>query len=404
MTIDASATPLHRRIGRWSRGALPLLLALGAAPAHAQPSTPPAIEASVSETPAAPDPLPPAATAALDHLEAGRFAEAAAAFEGLAGEDDPATRAWAAHLAALSRRWLTERLVLTPGTAEVNEQANARAERRRTTGEMAVLYIDGVLYGLGTGGYVAILTEADSLTGIILPCLGLAGLTAGSLYFVDSRTHLGYGVPRSVSAGLRLGLLEGTLWTLWNDETGGDWGAKTAVGVVWASTTLAGVVGGLVGEHIGATPGAASMVESAGLWGAALGGLWAFGITEQLDVADSSEILLLSAAISVNVAALTGALLAGEFEPSASRVRYLDLGGLSGGVLVGGLYLAFADRDVDGSALAISTGFGIAGGLATAWWLTRDMETEGFLDRGLTAAPTLVPTEGGALLSLGGRF
>lgn len=403
--------PMKTTARRLVAGLLAAGLALAPSAALADPldAEAPAEETASSaapavEAPPAPDPLGPDARQALDHLAAGRFAEAVAAFRGLAGSADPTTRAWAAHLAALSQRWLDDGVQLTPGVADIAEEATARAERRRTTGEMAVLYIDGVLYGLGSGGYVAVLTEADSLTAIILPCLGLAGVTAGGLYLYDSRNRLGYGVPRSISAGLRLGLLDGALWTLWNEETGSDWGAKTAVSVVWAATTLGGVAGGLIGEYVGATPGAASMVESAGLWGAALGGMWTFAVTEQLDGVDSEAAWLLSAAISVNVAAATGALIAAEFEPSTSRVRYLDLGGLSGGVLVGGLYLAFADRDVEGSVLAATTGLGIAAGLGTAWWFTRDMDREPFLDDPLDAQLSIVPTPDGAMLGLSGRF
>ncbi|MEZ4432806.1 MAG: hypothetical protein R3F65_10360 [bacterium] len=382
----------------------------GAAPAAATPeATPPAAPAAAF--PPASDPLAQRRRLALDLFAAGDYALAAPAFEALTRDStDPLDRFWAARLATISRSRAAGapggRAVAAPGQDEAEAQV-ARHERRRTTSELAVLYIDGVLYGIASGSGFAIANDADELSQVVLPGLALGGLVAGGLALADDMRPFGYGVPRSVSAGLRLGLLEGVLWTSFAYATvhrHNEFGPLSAFFLVWLPTTAGAVAGGFIGERIGSTPGAAALVESAGLWSALVGGLVAGGLLDDFS-GRSDDAVLLTAALALNAGAIGGALLAAETAPSQARARYVDLGGLSGAVLLGGLYLAIAgDDQLDGAVLALVTAFGISGGIGTAWMLTRDLDRDEFVAPGEALRLGVAPTDGGAMIGLGGAF
>jgi hypothetical protein len=88
-------------------------------------------------------------------------------------------------------------------------------------------------------------------------------------------------------------------------------------------------------------------------------------------------------------------------------VRYLDLGGLGGGVVLGGLYLAAAGRNPKGEGLVGATAVGVAAGLTTAWFATNGMPQDR-IDPGDAASPamsaSIVPTTGGAMLVARGEL
>lgn len=375
-------------------------------PASNPPTDAPAVIATFTPTPDAevdPDDWDARRLAALALFGAGRYVDAAAAFDALAAAARaPADRFWASHLAETSRH----RIAPSPSAdgSEDAEAAGAREARRRTAGEMAVLYIDGVLYGLGTGAGLALVADAEGLSGVVGSAFVMAGVTAGGLALADAYGAFGYGVPRSVSAGLRLGLLEGALWTGFAQSTVRADDELSIDALFWlnvGATTAGGVLGGVLGDTYGSTPGAAALVESVGLWSALTGVLLGIGVLGDFD-GESDDAVMLTGALALNLGAVGGILLAADAAPSPSRVRYLDLGALTGLVGVGGLYLAALGDDVDGSTLALLGAFGVVGGAGTAWMLTRDMPRDAFADDAGTL--TLAPTPGGAMVGLSGTW
>jgi hypothetical protein len=164
--------------------------------------------------------------------------------------------------------------------------------------------------------------------------------------------------------------------------------------------TVGAVAGGVVGSAYGTTPGRASLMGSAAMWSGLVAGTFAGAITKRSDTA------LLSSAIALNAGAVLGALAGAEVSPSIARVRFIDLGGLGGGLLLGGLYWAVQDRNASGQGLLTATSLGMTAGLAAGWLLTRDMETDlprkhrepSLAER---LVPTLVPTSTGTGLVLG---
>jgi hypothetical protein len=334
---------------------------------------------------------------------AGDFGGAAMTFAALVeSAPDPASRLLAAEMMSACRIWARGGFVLsTPQQLALG--ASAAREDRRTTDEIAILYTNAVLYGLYAGIVLDMHTDARSAGSAILPPLVLAGASAGIVAVIDHNTHLGYGVAQSIVSGMYVGFEEGIAWMLWHEasaQRSSEFGEKTSMTVIWGLGTLGAVAGGVVGSAYGTTPGRASLMGSAAMWSGLVAGTFMGGMTGSDDTA------LLSSAIALNAGAVLGALAGAEVSPSIARVRFIDLGGLSGGLLLGGLYWAVQDKQASGKGLLTATSLGMTAGLTAGWLLTRDMEPDqprkhrepSLAER---MVPTLAPASTGTGLVLG---
>jgi hypothetical protein len=200
-----------------------------------------------------------------------------------------------------------------------------------------------------------------------------------------------------------VGFEEGIAWTLWHEasvQRSSEYGAKAVTTLIWGLGSLGAVAGGVVGSAYGTTPGRASLMGSAAMWSGLVAGTFMGGLTGSDDAA------LLSSAIALNAGAVLGALAGAEVSPSIARVRFMDLGGLSGGLLLGGLYWALQDTKATPEGVLTATSLGMTAGLTLGWLLTRDMEPDqprkhrepSLAER---LVPTLVPTSAGTGLVLG---
>jgi hypothetical protein len=332
---------------------------------------------------------------------AGHFSEAALRFEALMlSAPDLGSRILATEMDSACRTWARGGFVLATPTQVASA---AILEDRRTSDEIAILYTSAVLYGLYSGVVLDVLSKPGDPSGAILPVLLLGGLSAGAVAALDHNLHLRYGVAQSIVSGMYIGFEEGIAWSLWHEASSprrSELGPKAVTSLIWGMGTLGAVTGGIVGTSYGTTPGRASLMGSAAMWSGLVSGTLAGGLT------DTDDWALLTSAIALNVGAVAGAILGAEVSPSIARVRFLDLGGLSGGLLGGGLYLAMQDRDPSAQGLLMSTSLGMAAGLVTSWLLTRDMETDlprkrrepSLADR---LIPTLVPASTGTGMVLG---
>ena len=348
---------------------------------------------------------------ARDRLVGGEFTIAASLLDDLARKaPNPGYQLLALEQSRLAREWATRDVTLVR-RADLGESAiGAKAADRATSDELAVLYTDSVLFGLGTGGWISVLTEAESAAGVILPVLVLGAGSAGVVAAIDHTRPFRYGVPQSIVTGMLLGFEEGMLWTYWNqarvrwDE---EWEPKTMTSVIWGFTAAGALTGGIVGTAGGTTPGRASFVGSTSLWSAAVTGLLTTAATD-LDDNSADDTILLASIIGLNAGAVGGMLGAGSVSPTIARVRYLDLGGISGGILFGGLYVAAQGDSTDGRSAVAITATGMVAGLGTAWLLTSGMPKDHRVEKTTAApvswAPTILPLRSGAGLGVQGIF
>lgn len=340
---------------------------------------------------------------ARERMEAGDFAAAAEMFDALAKTaPDVVAATHARDDAALCRAWAARGLVLVPRKDLGESTVHARAANERTIDELAVLYTNAVFYGIGTGAYLAVLTEPKTSAAGILPALGLAGAAALGVYGLDYGTKLRYGVPQSMVTGMYIGLGQGIAWTVWNQSLrrrSEAWEAKTVATMIWGGATLGLIGGGLIGTFNGTTPGRASFVGSTALWTAAIAGLVTSAVAPKNDSADNTT--WLAVALGLNAGTVVGALTAGRVSPTIARVRFLDLGGIGGALLAGGLYLA-SDSDADG-VMQMAVAAGMITGLSIAWFATTHMtKDEGATSTTARWVPSfgLAPARGGAMLTL----
>lgn len=351
-------------------------------------------------------------------LRLGRFSEAATVFERLSGSAPHAASAEAAReLAALANYWTTHGKQLVTVSSEPEPEAPlASGRRRRSTGEIASLYINSVVYGLGTGTWLAVLSEPESPGAFFLPTLMVTGASVGLVALADRGKGLHYGVPQSISSGMYVGFSQGLLWSLAHNAQANyrdEWSPQTVATLAWAGATAGAITGGVVGQRSGTTPGRAAWVGSGALWGGLLGGFTVGGTVRE--DAHMDEKALFGAALMSSAGTALGMATAGSVSPSLARVRFLDLGGLLGGLVGLGLYATAADDDLEPRPTLWSVNLGVASGLAAAWVFTSKMEP----DRGgepdsedattaspltalLRARPTVLPSPGGGQLGLTG--
>lgn len=338
-------------------------------------------------------------------LRDGLFAKAAESLAWMAERaPDVGRKRLALEQSWLAQYWSKRGYQLELVSPEERSVNTARFRDKRTTDELGWLYTSAVLYGIGSGVALAIHTEPDSAAAGVLPPMGLAIASAALVYQLD-RQPLRYGGAQAITSGLFIGLEEGLTWVMWQQSHANfedEYSSKTMATLLWGASTAGAVLGGLVGQSRGITPGRASLIGSGALWTALAVGLTVADVTE-----DESKGLF-AAGVALNVGAV-GALLIGDaFQPSIGRVRFVDLGGISGALLFGGLFIAmFADNGSNGRGFAGVTAAGMVTGIGTAWVLTQSMPP----DDPQRAPPTpLVPVvmpvrdTGGTLVGLAGTF
>jgi hypothetical protein len=347
---------------------------------------------------------------------AGDFDQAAELFAALASTaTNGVDQAVARELEVIAKNWKARNLVFVRRSDLGESTISAKAAGERTTDEVSVLYGNAVLYGLGTGVWIDVLTEPDTAAGAILPALGLAGAVAGGVAAVDVTKRFRYGVPQSIVSGGYIGLEEGLVLTFWKQSIVSrrdEWSPQTVATVIWGFTTAGVATGAIVGHVAGTTPGRASFVGSAAMWSGALTG-FVTGALTQSESDRQDDYAWLAAAIGLNAGAVAGIFAAGPISPSIARVRFLDLGGIAGGLVFGGLYLSAAGQDSSAQGLLGLSALGIAGGLTTAWFATAKMQPDRLTEA--TSQPrapsvlasttvSVMPALGGATLAVRGAF
>ena len=347
---------------------------------------------------------------ARERLLAGDFTDAAGRFETLAHDlqASPSDRGLAAAMRDLARSWSERGLALVRRNDLGESGLPARAGNERTTDEIVSLYGSSIVYGVGTGLWLDAHTQPSSAAGGILPLILFSGAAVGGVATLDIGHPLHYGVAQSATSGLYLGFEEGLLLSLWNQslsDNNSHWQGTTVADVMWTLSTLGAVGGGLLGNSLGATPGRASFVGSTGLWAGVLGGFAAAAFTSSNT--DPGPNALLAANVGLGAGTLAGLFAAGPGSPSIARVRFLDLGGIGGGLVAGGLYAAAANGNGNTQAGFGVTALGVAAGLGVGWLATGNMPSDRPEDRtkaGLLLEPTLMPVHGGATVGVMGAL
>ena len=284
----------------------------------------------------------------------------------------------------------------------------------RTTDELTTLYATAILYGLGTSAWLALQVEPDNVAGALIPFATLTPAAAAVVALADGWRPLRHGIPHAIAAGMYLGFGEG-LWLAGFQRAYASahagvelWGAQRISTALWLCATGGGLAGGLIGAINRPTPGRVSFTASSAIWSGALGAFVAHALSP--DASERGQLTYLVGGLAYNAGLLAGILFGPVVAPSVARVRYADLGGLFGALLVGGGYaLLVADAD-SRVGLGLAAGGGVLG-LGITAWATRDMPPDRSHDRlqpiigtRVSVRPTLVPAPGGFFAGLSGEL
>lgn len=356
-------------------------------------------------------PTPPEWTLAYDEARArflvGDFSDAAARFEALEKSAvNRVDRAIAREQKTLAAEWARRNLAFVNRSSLGESTASAKALDKRTTDELVSLYTNSVFYGIGSGIWLASLTEPKSAAAGILPTIALTAASVGTVIALDSGRGFRYGVAQSIVSGLYIGLESGVAWTVWHNNRKGesDLEAKEQGTIIWGLSMAGAITGGVLGHALGTTPGRSSWVGSTALWS---GLIFAFTTGALVKEDDPPPEVFAAAGVGLGLGTVTGLATAGAVSPSIARVRFLDLGGLAGGLLSAGLYVAVANDEANGRAASGITALGAAGGLAATWAITASMpddrlRTEEPPETVAKMRPMLMPMNGGGMMGVGG--
>ena len=277
---------------------------------------------------------------------------------------------------------------------------------KRDAGETVILYFTSIGWGGSMGLFFDGLAQSDnvyaraSLLSLGLVPLG-AGLGAVLPTIVDLAYHRRRGVPQTIATGMLLGLGEGIAWNEFFSNRADTSFHTYTKDTAWVfGGTSAGLVAGLVtAALVKTTPGRAAWVATSGI----VGGLFAGGLAGAASRPfgrDGNRNVGITAAIGGLAGMAGGIATATWLSPSELRVHLIDLGWIFGAAIPGLACINHCDTPSTFALTAIGAGVGFATMFAITSGMPKDTGKSG-------APPAIVPYAsplpgGGLQLGFGG--
>jgi len=252
------------------------------------------------------------------------------------------------------------------------------------------------------------MTEPKNLGGAVLPFAVLTTASVGGVALADGYRPFRRGVPQSIASGVYLGFGEG-IWLVGiqhagaaRRDDGSSWDGKRVASALWGGASLGAIGGGVVGSIRQPTPGRVSFTLSASLWGGLVSSFAATALSP--DEQRRTEHAFMAGLVGYNVGLASGLIFAPSIAPSVARVRFVDLGGIGGGLIGAGMYTLAAGEGERSRASFGASSLGAALGLGLSWWATSGMPSDPPAQQGhaLTLLPSLVRTRDGWLAMVSG--
>jgi len=286
--------------------------------------------------------------------------------------------------------------------------AQADAAHLRSTGELTLLYSTAFVYGLGTSAWVAMMTEPKNLGGAVLPFAVITTAAVGGVSLADGYRPFRRGVPQSIASGAYLGFGEG-IWLVGiqhagatRRDDGSAWDGKRVASALWGGATIGAIAGGVIGALRQPTPGRVSFTLSTSLWGGLVTSFAAAALSP--DEGRRTEQAFTAGMVGYNVGLVSGLIFAPSVAPSVARVRFVDLGGIGGGLVGAGLYTLAAGGGDSRVSLGAAS-LGTVAGLGFTWWATSGMPGDPPKPgRSLALMPSFVRTRDGWLATVSGEL
>lgn len=278
-------------------------------------------------------------------------------------------------------------------------------------GEWAELWLTSALFGAMTGGWVVFIDSPNDATAaaIVAPGIG-AAIAMGATLTLElacvfdrvvwergDRPLLQSGGPPAISTGFRLGLANGLL-AMGIDIVGGATGGARITTWPWAASATGLTTGLIVALTARPDVDEVRFVESAALWGGALG-TFAAMMTSYDDAMVGVALSLVGLDVGVLAALVTAGIGAAPVLHLTTRLDVGFVGGAGlGAFLVSLGYFAVAE---DPSLVALGVAAAIGG---VAGWLMFLLAGEDAPSVPSSVSPTIAPSAGGAIVGLVGRL
>jgi hypothetical protein len=236
---------------------------------------------------------------------------------------------------------------------------------------MAYLYGVGAAYGFGTGVWLDSIAKVnDPGIWVITPIvLGVAAPVGA--YFWDRYDEFDRGVASSMATGLLLGGVEGVAigglqWQLTGNGGPNTWQFSTDTSVTFLAATVGGAGGYFFGEYAHPDPRTLGFIASGAGFGTAFGVLFGTGVNSANGAAAWGF-------AGYNAGILATGILATQWTPSWTTLKYMWLGDVLGTLATTPVYLFYIGSSADprhgliANALGGVAGLAIAGAI-TAYW------------------------------------
>jgi hypothetical protein len=260
-----------------------------------------------------------------------------------------------------------------------NEHATGLARGELATGQ--------TIHGITLGIELCVLAECQDERVIISSILLGAGAgLAGSLLYQSDGVRPGQ--TAALNSGVLWGAWFGSSFSIAFDLVRDE---KTFVSIMMLSQVGGLVGGGLLYEYFEPTAGDVSLVNSSGLWSGVMTAL----ILDLAEVNGQTDFWA-PMFFTTHLAGAAAAILSRSYSMSRGRVLMIDGSGLLGGLVGLSAVILTAGRNATSEAIQVGSLVGIGGGLVLGTYLSRNFDGPG-IDTSLA----IVPTEGGAIFTLG---
>jgi hypothetical protein len=316
---------------------------------------------------------------ATEQLARGNKRSARGLLEQLAADypDHPATAVSADALAILTS-------ARTPKTNLSGEEENSGLAR-------AELAFFQTIHGIVLGTELCIMFECDDPQSVVL-LLGAGGGAGLGLSLLGTANGITPGHASLLNSGTTWGFANGLLASFALEVDGTD-----AAGMYAASQLIGLGAGALIWDIAEPTAGEVSMANSGGFWV----GFLTFLTHAAAEFEADEKTIQWSVLIGANLGILGGALLSQHQPMSRGRTFVIDSGGVLGFLLGIGTYVLIDPEFESPTAFSVMGMVGTITGLGTAAYLSRDWDEPA---EGFSANWSVAPTDGGAMLSVGGSF
>jgi hypothetical protein len=217
----------------------------------------------------------------------------------------------------------------------------------RSDGEIGVLYVTSVAYGVGMGVWVSSEIGIDD-PGVFLIPPAILGLAAPVGVYALDQPSMDRGMPAAISLGMLIGAGEGVgiaghQFVTADEED--EWGFVGLARAMALGSTLGAVGGYALAYYEEPSPKASAFIGSAALWGTVAGSMFGYGASaEGVGYGQANDSASLGGLIGFNAGLVVSGALSSFYYPTYGELGWMWIGGGIGAAASLPVFLFYADE------------------------------------------------------------